>query len=115
MSSQQLATTNWVAVTSVALAVFMAALDMSIVNVSLPTLSATFAVPPSQMSWMVLAYNLPLVALVVPFGRWADRIDRGRAFVVGVLGFGAASALVALSPVFSVLLVARFVQGVFGS
>lgn len=60
---------RWGTVVAVGVAVFVAGLDMSITNVALPTLAREFDVGPNGVTWVVLAYNLPLVALLLPLGR----------------------------------------------
>lgn len=106
---------RWWAVVAAGLSVFMATVDMSIVSVALPTFGETFTVPPSTVQWVVLAYSLPMVALMLPAGRWADAVDKRGAFVLAVLGFAAASAAAGFSPSLKWLLGARLVQGMFGS
>ncbi len=84
---------QWWTVVAVGVAVFVAGLDMSITNVALPTLAREFGVGPNGVVWVVLAYNLPLVALLLPLGRWVDVLDKRGAFLVAVLGFAMASAV----------------------
>ncbi|MGC7100064.1 MFS transporter [Amycolatopsis lurida] len=107
--------TNWGAVTVAALGVVLAALDMTIVAVALPSIGAEFGVSPSVVQWVLLAYSLPLVALSVPAGRWLDRAGALPAFLLATAGFGVTSLLIAVAPTFGVLLAGRALQGVFGS
>ena len=93
----------------------MAGLDMSITNVALPTLAREFDVGPNGVAWVVLAYNLPLVALLLPLGRWVDALDKRGAFLVAVVGFAVASALCGLAPSLPWLIGARLLQGSFGA
>ena len=57
---------RWWTVVAVGVAVFVAGLDISITNVALPTLAREFDVGPDRVTWAVLAYNLSLVALLLP-------------------------------------------------
>ena len=107
--------TNWAAVAAVGIGVFMVAIDLTIVATGLPVLGDAFGVDPTRTQWFVLAYSLPLIALMIPAGRWVDDADPRRAFALGTLGFAAASALVGLAPTFEVALGARALQGVFGA
>ncbi|MBN6037894.1 MFS transporter [Amycolatopsis sp. 195334CR] len=107
--------TNWGAVAVAALGVVLAALDMTIVAVALPSIGAEFGVSPSAVQWVLLAYSLPLVALSVPAGRWLDRAGPLPAFVLATAGFGVTSLVIAVAPAFGVLLAGRVLQGVFGS
>jgi EmrB/QacA subfamily drug resistance transporter len=106
---------RWGTVVAVGVAVFMAGLDMSITNVALPTLAREFDVDPNGVTWVVMAYNLPLVALLLPLGRWVDFLDKRGAFLVAVLGFAVASALCGLAPSLSWVIGARLLQGAFGA
>jgi MFS family permease len=96
-------------------AVFVAGLDMSITNVALPVLARGFDIGPGGAAWVVLAYNLPLVALLLPLGRWIDGLDKREAFLVAVVGFAVASALCGLAPSLPWLIGARLLQGAFGA
>lgn len=106
---------RWVVVIAAGLAVLMAALDLSITNIALPTLGHTFVVPPSRVQWVILAYSLPAVALLLPLGKWVDLTDRRAAFLLAVGGFGAASIACGLAPSLAWLIAARFAQGCFGA
>lgn len=97
----------------VSLAVFMANLDLFIVNVAMPDLAREF--PGSSLgglSWVLNAYAIVFAALLVPAGRIADRIGRRRAFTGGVALFTLASALCGLAPSVELLVIARVVQAV---
>jgi EmrB/QacA subfamily drug resistance transporter len=101
-------------VTSVGL--FMASLDLFIVNIAFPELSRDFggASLPS-LSWVLNAYAIVFAALLVPAGRFADRIGRKRVFVSGLLLFAAASGLCAASPSIPFLVAARVLQAAGGA
>jgi MFS transporter, DHA2 family, multidrug resistance protein len=60
---------RWWLVVGAGLAVFMVALDSSIVNVALPTIGRAFQSPAAVIQWTILGYLLPAVALVLPAGR----------------------------------------------
>ncbi|MDQ3911401.1 MAG: MFS transporter, partial [Actinomycetota bacterium] len=67
---------QWWTVAAAGAAVFVAGLDMSITNVALPTLARGFEIGPGGAAWVGLAYNLPLMALLLPLGRWVDALDK---------------------------------------
>ena len=90
--------TRWWVIVAAGLAVFMASVDLSITNVALPTLGHFFMVPPSSLEWVVLAYSLPAVALLLPLGRWVDTVALRGAFLLAVCGFAGASVLCGLAP-----------------
>ncbi len=106
---------RWLLVAGLGLAVFMAMLDMSIVNVALPGIQRDFATRPSVTEWILLGYMLPLVALTLPSGRWLDRIGKRAALVFSVGGFATASGAAGLAPGVEWLIGARVLQGAFGA
>jgi EmrB/QacA subfamily drug resistance transporter len=92
-------------------AVFMALLDVTIVNVAFPDIQRDFAgTPLSGLSWVLNAYNVVFAALLIPAGRIADRIGRRRVFYSGLYVFVFGSLLCALSPNPELLVAARIVQ-----
>jgi len=101
-------------ITSVGL--FMASLDLFIVNIAFPDLAADFpGTSLSSLSWVLNAYAIVFAALLVPAGRIADRIGRKRVFVTGLLLFAAASALCAIAPSIPFLVGARVLQAAGGA
>jgi EmrB/QacA subfamily drug resistance transporter len=96
-------------ITSVGL--FMASLDLFIVNLAFPDIAADFdGESVSNLSWILNAYAITFAALLVPAGRWADRVGRKRVFIAGVLTFAFASAACAIAPSVPFLVSARIVQ-----
>jgi len=98
-------------IASVAFASFMAQLDSSIVNVSLPTIARYFEVGTSAVSWVVLSYLLAIVALLLPAGKLGDTVGQKKTFLVGYSLFAGGSLLCGLAPTLALLVVARVVQG----
>lgn len=95
----------------VSTAVFMASLDLFIVNIAMPDLARDFdGSTLAGLSWVLNAYAIVFAALLVPAGRIADRIGRRRAFAGGVAVFTAASALCGLAPSVEALVAARVLQ-----
>jgi EmrB/QacA subfamily drug resistance transporter len=92
---------------------FMASLDMFIVNIAFPRIQQDMAGSSlASLSWILNAYAITLAALLVPAGRLADRTGRRRAFLAGLALFTAASAACAVAPSVAVLVAARVVQAV---
>src|SRR5687768_18571374 len=87
----------------VSAAVFMASLDLFIVNIAFPDIQADLGGTDSSLSWILNAYAIVLAALLVPFGRIADMVGRKRAFVTGLGVFALASALAAAAPTIQLL------------
>jgi EmrB/QacA subfamily drug resistance transporter len=98
---------------TVSVGVFMASLDLFIVNIAFPDIQGDFSgTSLSALSWVLNAYAIGFAALLVPAGRWADRFGRKRAFVGGLALFSLASAACAAAPSVPALIVARVAQSV---
>jgi EmrB/QacA subfamily drug resistance transporter len=94
-----------------ALAVFMSSLDLFIVNLAFPYIGREYrGTSLSSLSWVLNAYTIVFAAVLVPAGRWADRVGRRRLFVAGLVVFGVGSMLCGLAPGVAMLIAARVVQ-----
>jgi EmrB/QacA subfamily drug resistance transporter len=95
----------------VSVGVFVASLDLFIVNIAFPDIQRDFdGTSLASLSWVLNAYAIVFAALLVPAGRWADRTGRKRAFLGGLALFTVASAACAAAPSVGVLVAARVVQ-----
>src|SRR3954453_7535815 len=95
----------------VSVGVFVASLDLFIVNIAFPDIQKDFDdTSLASLSWILNAYAIVFAALLVPAGRWADRTGRKRAFLGGLALFTAASAACAAAPSVAVLVGAGAVQ-----
>ncbi|UDY35159.1 DHA2 family efflux MFS transporter permease subunit [Dermatobacter hominis] len=95
-----------------ALGSFMAALDLSIVNVAFPDLEASYpAASQAQLSWVITAYTIVFGALLVTGGRMGDRLGRRRTFMGGLAVFLAGSLLCGVAPGVGFLVASRALQG----
>jgi EmrB/QacA subfamily drug resistance transporter len=94
----------------VSAAVFMASLDLFIVNIAFPDIQRDLGGSDTSLSWVLNAYAIVVAALLVPLGRLADLVGRKRAFVGGLVVFTLASALCAAAPSVSTLVAARVLQ-----
>jgi EmrB/QacA subfamily drug resistance transporter len=90
-------------------------LEGSVATVALPAMGRQFALGFDGLQWVMNAYLLPLSALILLGGSLGDRYSRARLFAIGLIGFGAASALCALAMSTAWLLAARLLQGTFGA
>src|SRR4051812_5244310 len=95
-----------------ALGSFMAALDLSIVNVAFPDLEASYpTASQASLAWVITAYAIVFGALLVTGGRTGDRLGRRRTFMTGLAIFVAGSFLCGVAPNIGVLIASRIVQG----
>jgi EmrB/QacA subfamily drug resistance transporter len=102
---------RWRVFPVLALGTIMATLDISVVNIALPTLSRDFGVPLTTIEWVVLAYVLTITGLLLALGRLADRYGRRRVYGIGLVLFTLASALCAAAQGPHALIAARTLQG----
>jgi EmrB/QacA subfamily drug resistance transporter len=90
-------------------------LDSTVVNVALPAISESLDAGLAGQQWVVEAYMLTLVSLLLVGGSLGDQFGRRRLFVIGLIGFGVTSVLCAVAPTVEVLVAARALQGVTGA
>jgi len=100
------------AMLGVNLMVFMATLDMSIVNVALPTLVDTLASDFATIQWVILSYILVIASLLLLVSRYGDLHDKKRVFSTGLALFILASLCCGLAPSVSWLIAFRAAQGI---
>ncbi len=103
--------TRWGPVVALGLAMLVVTSELTLTAVTLPGLGGDLGVGPASTAWVLLAYALPMAAVAIPAGRWADRADVRQTFAFSMVGVGVASVLGALAPAFWALLAARVLQG----
>ncbi len=103
---------RWRALVLLCLAAFMTILDVTVVNVALPSIGADLSLDRAALTWVVTAYTLCFGGLMLLGGRLADLLGRRRTFLAGLVVFTAASLGAGLAGEASVLLAARALQGV---
>ncbi|MFI1017414.1 MFS transporter [Streptomyces sp. NPDC020965] len=106
---------RWQALVFIALAQLMVVLDSTIVNIALPTAQQDLGISDGNRQWVITAYALAFGGLLLFGGRIADLWGRKRAFVVGLIGFAAASALGGAATNEAMMLGSRALQGAFGA
>ncbi|MCK9151362.1 MFS transporter [Methanobacterium alcaliphilum] len=94
----------------ICLASFMGFFDISIVNVSLPTIAHHFSIDVSIVTWVVLIYVLALSSFLIAFGSLAERIGYKKVYLTGFLVFIIGSFLCGISATFNELILFRFIQ-----
>ncbi len=109
-------TSPWAILAVTSLAVFAVMLDALVLFVAFPAIELSFsAVSSAQLSWVLNGYTIVYGALLVPAGRFADRLGRKRVFLAGATLFTLASVLCGLAPTPALLIAARVLQAVGGA
>ena len=106
---------RWIAMTALLMAGFMNLIDVSIVNVAIPSLQDAFNANDSQIEWVVAIYILTFALFLLPAGRLGDVVGRRRMFILGVCVFTTASALCGMAGSIHALIGARVLQGIGGA
>jgi EmrB/QacA subfamily drug resistance transporter len=97
------------------MAQMMVALDATVINIALPSAQHGLHATGAERQWLVTAYTLALAGLLLVGGRLSDLVGRRRTFLVGLVGFAAASAAGGAAPSFAALIVTRAAQGGFAA
>ena len=106
---------RWLILGIIGLAQLMVVLDATIVNIALPSAQESLGFSNDNRQWVVTGYALAFGSLLLLGGRLSDLIGRRPMFIVGLLGFAAASAAGGAAQSFELLVSARVAQGVFGA
>ncbi|MGH3323470.1 MAG: DHA2 family efflux MFS transporter permease subunit [Streptomyces sp.] len=106
---------RWLALAVISLAQLMVVLDATIVNIALPSAQRDLQFSNDGRQWVITSYTLAFGSLLLLGGRLADLFGRRRTFLIGLVGFGVASALGGAAGGFTSLVGARAVQGAFGA
>jgi EmrB/QacA subfamily drug resistance transporter len=106
---------RWWILAVLGLAQLMVVLDATIVNIALPHAQTALAFSNNDRQWIVTGYSLAFGSLLLLGGRIADLFGRKRIFIIGVVGFAAASAFGGAAQNFGMLLTGRVIQGAFGA
>ena len=97
------------------LAVFMVAVDGTVISVAVPAITEQLHPDYNQILWISDIYSFVLAGLLVTMGNIGDRWGRKRLLLISALAFGASSAAAAMAPTAGLLIAARVVQGVAGA
>ena len=104
-------TQNWLIFLMVAIGIFMATLDGSIVNIALPSIMADLGVPLATIQWVTMIYLLTVTSLLLSFGRLSDIRGRRMVYSLGLCLFSFGSFFCGIAPSAHWLIGARFFQG----
>lgn len=106
---------RWRTLFVVAISQLMLVLDGSIMNIAIPRAQADLMISDANRQWIITAYTLAFGSLLLFGGRIGDYVGRKKIFIVGLLGFAAASALGGIAANQEMLYASRALQGVFGA
>src|SRR5215831_15869751 len=106
---------RWWSLVVLAMAQLMVVLDATIVNIALPTAQTDLGFSDAGRQWVVTGYALAFGSLLLLGGRLSDFFGRKRMFIIGLVGFAAASALGGFATGIGMLIFARALQGAFGA
>ncbi len=101
----------WLVLGAMSMLQFLIAVDVTVVNIALPSIGADFDVDAHSLTWVVVGYTITGGGLLMLGGRLGDLLGRRRTLLTGTAVFGAASLLAGLAPSFALLVFARLLQG----
>ncbi len=107
--------TRWRTLFVVAIAQLMIVLDSSIMNIAIPRAKIDLGISDANQQWVITAYTLAFGSLLLLGGRIGDYMGRKKIFVIGLIGFAAASALGGIASTQELLFASRALQGVFAA
>ncbi|MBV7296198.1 MFS transporter [Corynebacterium sp. TAE3-ERU12] len=106
---------RWACLAVLSLAVMLLAIDMTVLNLTLPAIGADLRPTGTELLWIVDVYGMVIACLLISMGTLGDRIGRRRLLLLGSIFFAAASLMAALSTSPLMLIIARALQGVGGA
>ena len=106
---------RWKALAVLSLAYLMVILDVSVTNVALPSIQSALDFSSADLQWVVSGYALTFGGFLLLGGRVGDILGRRRLFMIGLIAFIVLSLLAGLSTSSTMLIVARFLQGMAGA
>jgi MFS family permease len=106
---------RWLVLATICFAALMIVLDVTVMNLALPSAQRALGFTNADRQWVVTAYSLSFGSLLLFCGRLADLVGRKVTFLTGLAGFAAASAVGGASVSFTMLVTARACQGAFAA
>jgi DHA2 family multidrug resistance protein-like MFS transporter len=106
---------EWIGLAVIALPCLLYSMDLTVLNVAVPHLSADLKPSSSQLLWIIDIYGFLVAGFLITMGTLGDRIGRRRLLMIGAVAFGAGSVLAAFSTSAEMLIVARALLGVAGA
>lgn len=106
---------EWIGLAVIALPCLLYAMDLTVLNLAIPAITADLKPSAAQMLWIVDIYGFMVAGALITMGTLGDRIGRRKLLLIGAAAFGAASVLAALSTTAPMLIAARALLGVAGA
>jgi MFS transporter, DHA2 family, multidrug resistance protein len=106
---------EWVGLAVIALPCMLYSMDLTVLNLALPSLSADLRPSSTQLLWIVDIYGFMVAGLLIPMGTLGDRIGRRRLLMIGAAAFGVASVLAAFASSAEMLIAMRALLGIAGA
>ncbi|MFG2137558.1 MFS transporter [Streptomyces sp. NPDC048650] len=105
----------WLTLFSVAIGVMMVALDGTIVAIANPAIKRDLGASLADVQWITNGYMLALAVALITAGKLGDRFGHRQTFLIGIVGFAAASGAIGFSSEVTLVIVFRVLQGLFGA
>src|SRR5512145_1330954 len=106
---------EWIGLAVIALPCMLYSMDLTVLNLAVPSLSADLAPSSAQLLWIVDVYGFLVAGSLITMGTLGDRIGRRRLLLLGATAFGIASVLAALSTSAEMLIATRALLGIAGA
>ena len=106
---------EWIGLAIIALPCLVYAMDVTVLNLAVPALSAELGPTSSQLLWIIDIYGFFVAGFLITMGTLGDRIGRRKLLLIGAAAFGAASALAAYSDSAEMLIAMRALLGIAGA
>ncbi len=115
MTHARATTRDWVGLCVLALACLMYVMDLTVLHLAVPAMSADLQPTSSQLLWIIDIYGFMVAGFLITMGTLGDRIGRRKLLMIGAATFGVASILCALAPTAELLIVSRALLGIAGA
>lgn len=106
---------EWIGLSVLAIACLLYAMDLTVLHLAIPAISAQLQPTSAQLLWIVDIYGFMVAGFLITMGTLGDRIGRRRLLMIGATAFGAASVLAAFSTSAEMLIVGRALMGIAGA
>jgi MFS transporter, DHA2 family, multidrug resistance protein len=106
---------EWIGLAVLTLAALVYSMDLTVLNLAIPTISEELRPTSAQLLWILDIYGFLVAGLLITMGTLGDRVGRRRLLLVGAVGFALSSVLAAFSTSSELLIASRALMGVFGA